>query len=184
MCGRVVWATDLSDELALWVESKHIPAADSGASASVEHIPAPVPLSGASPRVPTEKLQAAADVVVRALPLLTEAGVLVAIALRAMAAAINAIDRSRGRATFAGSWPAEQLALGFLSGALKFESITSKDDSPCVVFNLQASLVALQHCFGFSKEHHKKMAIAFDCVFCDTDLGSVDCGVCCGEPSH
>ena len=59
--------------------------------------------SGASPSAPTEALQAAAHVAAEALPHLTESGVPVTIALRAMAAAINAIGRCR---------PERSIALG------------------------------------------------------------------------
>ena len=72
------WSTEHSDELARWVEAKQVPWKGSGGSS-----------------VPSAKLEAVADIVVKALPHLTEAGVPVVFALRAMAAAVNAISRSR-----------------------------------------------------------------------------------------
>ena len=113
----------------------------------------------------------------QACPLLADAGVPVPVALRAMAAAVNAIALSRGRAVFAVDWPAEHLALAFLCGALKAEWVGGEDKAPCKVSTLEARLSALKLRFGFAQKHHAKMALAFDCVFCDTDL--TDCG---GEP--
>ena len=111
--------------------------------------------------MPTQKLQAAAQDAAMALPLLAEAGVPVPVALRAMASAVSAIARSKGRAVFAAHWPAKHLALGFLCGALKAEWVGCEDDSPCKVSNLQACLGVLRRRFGFVQQHHAKMALAF-----------------------
>ena len=138
----------------------------SGASLSARGLGAGL---GASPSAPTEALQAAAHVVAEALPHLTESGVPFTIALRAMAAAINAIGRCREERPIALGWPAQQLALGFLVGALKCEWIDeeSRATSPA---SLQASLAALQDRFGVSRKHQPRIALAFDLLVCDSGL--------------
>ena len=125
--------------------------------------------SGASPSAPTEALQAAAQVVAEALPHLTESGLPSTIALRAMAATINAIGRCRRGASLVPGWPAQQIALGFLVGALKCEWVDeeSRATSPA---SLQASLAALQDRFGVAREHQPRVALAFDRLFCDAGL--------------
>ena len=70
---------------------------------------------------PPPEFQAAAEIVAASFPRLTESGVPAVIAFRAMAAAIQAIFRSQDRSGFAKSWSRDQLALGFLVGALKCE---------------------------------------------------------------
>ena len=161
------WATESSDSLVVWAFSKGSGASpneptDSGAS------PKPTD-SGASPNVPTERLQAVAEVVARALPHLTQVGVPIVVAHRAIASAIQAIGASRGRATFAEAWADEHLALGFLHGALKAEW-TDEGASPCEVSNLPSALRALQRRFGVRDSQVATMAVQLDCVFCDAEL--------------
>ena len=146
------WAVEQSDEMVEWVLSK-----------------APTPAdSGVSPSAVLPSLQAAADIVAKALPTLTESGVPVVIALRTMATAISSIARSHGREPygFAAGWPPETLALGFLSGALKFEWIGDTSESSCIG-NLQGSLTALAGRFGFSCCEQRKIALKLDLLFCD-----------------
>ena len=149
------WATKYSDSLCAWALTK-------GQAMAAD--------SGVSPSMPTGRLQAAAEVVASALPHLTESGVPMDVAFRAMASAITAIHRSRGRATFAAQWPERHLALAFLHGALKAEWTPCRGESPCVVANLASALRALQFRFGFGEAHHAKMSIAFDCVFSDATV--------------
>ena len=159
-----IWGTEYSDSLCAW-------ALTTGQAMAAG--------SGVSPSVPTGRLQAAGELVASALPHLTESGVPMDVAFRAMASAITAIHRSRGRATFAAQWPARHLALAFLHGALKAEW-TYRGESPCVVANLASALRALQLRFGFEEAHHARMAIAFDCIFTDTAL--VECAELAGLP--
>ena len=70
---------------------------------------------------PPPEFAAAAEIVAASFPKLTESGVPAVIALRAMAVAIQAIGRSQDLGGFAKSWSRDQLALGFLTGALKCE---------------------------------------------------------------
>ena len=148
------WATEYSDSLCAWALLK-------GQAMAAR--------SGVSPSVPTGRLQAVGELVASALPHLTESGVPMDIAFRAMASAITAIHRSRGRATFAAQWPVRHLALAFLHGALKAEW-TDRGESPCVVANLASALRALQLRFGFGEAHQAGMSVAFDCVFSDATL--------------
>ena len=163
------WATETSDSLCAWAMSK-----GSGVSPNVPTD------SGASPKAFTERRQAVAVLVAKALPHLMEAGVPMVVALRAMASAIQAIHRSRGMATFAAAWADERLALGFLHGALKAEWI-GEGASPCEVSNLPSSLRALQRRFGVGNSQFAAMAVELDCVFCDAEL-SVGEGRLCGLP--
>jgi len=88
------------------------------------------------------------------------------VALRALAAAIEAIGRHRGASTFADAWSLEDLALGFLIGALKCEWRSDKDENPCAT-SLEACVAALKERFGVSRE---SQTLAFDLVFCDSGL--------------
>ena len=154
------WASDESDKLAEWVAECQNFAPGLGASSSEDT------------RVPTWMLHAAANRVAMSLPDLTESGVPVVIAFRAMAAAMNTIARFKGKATFAADWPEEDLACGFLSGALKFEWCPSggeKDDNSCVA-HLEGSLAALAQRFGLSGAERKLRALPFDLLYMDTEL--------------
>ena len=114
-------------------------------------------------------LHAAASRVAVSLPHLIESGVPIAIALRAMAAALHTIDRFKGSATFAADWPEEDLACGFLSGALKSEWIDGKDENSCVA-HLEGSLAALAQRFGLSGAERKLRALTFDLLYMDTEF--------------
>ena len=78
------WTNSQSDELAEWVLSRK--ARDD---------------PGVSLGVPTAKLRAAADIIIGSQRALADSGVPVVIAFRAMAAAVNAIDKSKGRSDLA-----------------------------------------------------------------------------------
>ena len=138
------WTNSQSDELAEWVLSRN-PSEDPGESLGS----------------PAAKLRAAADVVVGSQRALTDSGVPIAIAFRAMAAAINAIHRSRGRSDLARRLPADDLALAFLIGALKCEWGDSTQDANCT--SLQGCLCGLRARMGESQA----AAVACDMVFCD-----------------
>ena len=71
--------------------------------------------------VPPPKFIEVAEVLIAALPRLAEVGVPVTVALRAIATATEAIGRHRDRSRVLQSWSRDQLALGFLLGADKFE---------------------------------------------------------------
>ena len=195
------WATESSDSLCAWAMRNALgassnaatdwgasPEASTGSGANPQVPPnwgasPKVPRnSGASPMAPTERLQAVAAVVARAMPHLKEAGVPIVVAHRAIASAIMAIHRSRGRATFASAWADDHLALGFLHGALKAEW-TDEGASPCQVSNLPSSLSALRRSFGVRESQVATMAVQLDCIFCDTDLSdSAGEGEVCGLP--
>ena len=87
-------------------------------------------------------------------------------ALRALAAAVEAIGRNKGASTFADAWSLEDLALGFLIGALKCEWRSDKDENPCAT-SLEACVAALKERFGVSRERE---TFTFDMVFCDFGL--------------
>ena len=72
------------------------------------------------------------------------------IAFRAMAAAIQAIFRSQDRSGFAKSWSRDQLALGFLVGALKCEWYGDQGESSDAS-DMAASLEVLRDRFGFAR---------------------------------
>ena len=116
------WDPDRSDSLAQWVtEHCKVPAASGSSSMEGDSGASSSSVSGSSSGFPSDKLQATARVVATALPQLAESGVPVAVALRTMAAATEAIGRHQDRGGFAQSWSRDQLALGFLLGALKCE---------------------------------------------------------------
>ena len=122
--------------------------------------------------MPPAKLQDASVCVVSAFPRLVESGVPAAIAFRAQAAAIQAMARTTSaECAFAATWPAEQVAFGFLSGALKAEwvrdpcSSNLEEGKPPCISNLEGSLGALAESFGLTREFQKSRALAFDCMF-------------------
>ena len=151
------WPVKESDGLARWVESF-------GATAPAQD-------SGESSGVPPAKLQDASVCVVSAFPRLVESGVPAAIAFRAQAAAIQAMARTSAKCAFAATWPAEQVAFGFLSGALKAEwvrepcSSNLEEGKPPCISNQDGSLGALAESFGLTREFQKSGALAFDCMF-------------------
>ena len=166
------WQMKASDGLALWVETKQIlapgPGASPGASGS-EAMPR-APGSGASPSGPPAKMLDAAALVIMALPRLIESGVPATIALRAMAAALQAIGRGGNlRCSSAAAWPAEHVAFGFLSGALKSEWVRPGEEATSCISNLEGSRGALAERFGLTREFHKGNALAFDMMYCDGD---------------
>ena len=116
--------------------------------------------------MPTEGLRAAAEIVAKSLSKLCQSGVPLVVALRALAAAIEAMGRHRGVSTFAEAWSVEDVALGFLIGALKFEWRSVKEEKPCAT-SLEACVAALKERFGVSHESQRR-TLAFDLVFCDS----------------
>ena len=96
-------------------------------------------------------MQDAAAFVVKALPRPIESGVPVTIALRAMAAALQAIGRNDSQCAFAATLPVDHAAFGFLAGALKTEWIKS-----CCINNLEGSRGALADRFGLTREFKKQ----------------------------
>ena len=146
------WPTNESDSLCAWALDR------------VSRAPAP----GVSPRVPAATLQAAAEVVANSLPLLTESGAPVDVALRAMASAITAIcgSKSTSVGSFAADWPAERLALGFLHGALKMEWV-DEGESPCVVTTLSSTLMNLRRRFGLGETPEPQVLTSLDLLFLD-----------------
>ena len=166
-----------SDGLALWVETKQILAPGPGASpdASGSGAMPRAPGSGASPSVPPAKMLDAAAMVIMALPRLIDSGVPVTIALRAMAAALQAIGRGGNlRCSFAAAWPAEHVAFGFLSGALKAEWVRTDEEATSCIGNLEVSRGAVAERFGLTREFQEGNATAFDMLFCDGDFVDLD----------
>ena len=145
------WTNSQSDELAEWALSRTA-SDDPGAS-----------LGG-----PTAKLRAAADIIIGAQRALTDSGVPVAIALRAMAAAIHAISKSRGRCELAQRWPADHLALAFLIGALKCEWSGAHDEANCT--SPEGCLRGLRARMRGPVGEAQAVALACDMVFCDGGL--------------
>ena len=175
MCGDGIWPVKESDGLARWAgsgaSSSGATALANAASASSSGATACAQDSGASPRVPPANMQNAAARVVQALPDLIEAGVPVTVALRAMAAALEAIGRNGAqdsgaspRAT-AATLPADQVAFGFLAGALKVEWLNSRGAQG--ICNLEGSRAALADSFGLTREFQKGKALEFDFMFVD-----------------
>jgi len=123
--------------------------------------------SQARARLPPESLRAAAEIVAKSLAKLCQSGVPI-VALRALAAALVAIGRHRGASTFAEAWSVQDLALGFLIGALKSEWRSVKYESPCAM-SLEACVAALKERFGVSRESQRRTQ-AFDLVFCESGL--------------
>ena len=143
------WTNSQSDELAEWALSRTA-SDDSGAS-----------LGG-----PSAKLRAAADIIIGSQQALTDSGVPIAIALRAMAAAIHAISKSRGRSDLVQRWPADHLAVAFLIGALKCEWIGAHDEANCT--SLEGCLCGLRA--RMRGPTGEAQALACDMVFCDGEL--------------
>ena len=129
------------------------------------------PGSGASPRVPTERLLAASDIVMEAFPHLVACGVPVTIGWRAMASAMHAIDRCGQAPHCARHWPAQKLALAFLVGALKLEWIDETGKAPSLA-NLPATITALQQRFGVASEPASRLEL--DAVFLRAHLSGDD----------
>ena len=135
------------------------------------------PGSGASPSVPPSKMQDAAAFVVMVLPRLIESGVPATIALRAMAAALQAIGRGGNlRCSSAAAWPAEHVVFGFVSGALKSEWAKPGEEATSCISNLEGSRGALAERFGLTREFHKGNALAFDMAYCDGDYVDLPVG--------
>ena len=145
------WTNSQSDQLAEWALS--LPAS---------HDP------GASLGGPTAKLRRAADIVVGSQQALTDSGVPVAVAFRAMAAAIHAISNSRGRSDLVQQWPADHLAFAFLTGALKCEWSSAHHKANCT--SLQGCFCGLRARMRGPKGEPHAVALACDMVFCDGGL--------------
>ena len=143
------WTNSQSDELAEWALSRTA-SDDPGAS-----------LGG-----PSAKLRSAADIIIGSQRALTDSGVPVAIAFRAMAAAIHAISKSRGRSDLVQRWPADHLALAFLIGALKCEWNSAHDGANCT--SLEGCLCGLRA--RMRGPTGEAQALACDMVFCDGEL--------------
>ena len=62
----------------------------------------------------------------------------------------------------------QDLALGFLIGALKSEWRSVKGESPCAT-SLEACVAALKERFGVSRESQRR-TLALDLVFCESGL--------------
>ena len=104
------------------------------------------------------------------LPHLIESGVPVTIAFRAMAAALQAIGRNDAHFAFAATWSAEEVAFGFLAGAVKSEWVKPDLKASVCILNLDASCAALAIHFGLSRELYKSMAVQFDCAYTGADF--------------
>ena len=154
------WTISQSDELAEWVLSRTAPDAPGASLGGASDDP------GASLGGPTAKLRAAADIIIGSQRALTDSGVPIATAFRAMAAAIHAISKSRGRSDLVQRWPADHLALAFLIGALKVEWSGAHNDANCT--SLEGCLCGLRaRMRGPTGEPH---ALACDMVLFDGDL--------------
>ena len=153
------WTNSQSDELAEWALARN---ASDGPGASLGGPTGP----GASLGGPTAKLREAADIIIDSRRALTDSGVPVAIAFRAMAAAIQAISRSRGRSDLVQRWPADHLALAFLIGALKCEWSGAHDEANCT--SLEGCLCGLRA--RMRGPTGEAQALACDMVFCDGEL--------------
>ena len=97
---------------------------------------------------------------------LAASGVPVAIALRAMASAIEANGRSRERCSFPKGLSRYQLALGVLLGALKTEWCRDPDATSGVA-SFSASLDALRDQFDVGQGARYAPALHYDMLFCD-----------------
>ena len=94
------WSPEQSEGLVQWVEaSRRSPA-----------------VSDANLSFPLPKLEVAAGIVAASFPKLTESGMPVVVASRAMAAATQATAHNRGHSSFAADWSVDQVALGFPLG--------------------------------------------------------------------
>ena len=179
------WPVKDSDGLARWVETKQVlvpgPGASPGAVGS--GATARAQASGESPDVPPAKMQDAAAFVVSAMPRLIESGVPLTIAFRAMAAATQAISRNSARCAFAATLPADQVAFGFLSGALKAEWVKPpcisnlEEGKPPCISNLEGSLVA--ECPRATTESGLEKDVTVDASDLDQRPGGVDESLLC-----
>ena len=91
----------------------------------------------------------------------------------AMAAALQAIERNDSHFAFAAAWPVEQVAFGFLAGAVKSEWVKPDLKASACILNLDASCAALADHFGLSRELYKSMALQFDCAYAGADFVEV-----------
>ena len=82
-----------------------------------------------------------------------------------MVAAIQAIGRSQDLSGFAKSWSRDQLALGFLTGALKCEWYGDEGESSHTS-DMVTSLAALRERLGASSGGHFPL-ISLDMLFVD-----------------
>lgn len=147
------WTNSQSDDLAKWALSRN--ACDG---------------PGASLGGPTAKLRAAADIIIGSQRALTDSGVPVATAFRTMAAAIHAINNSRGRSEGAQQWPADHLALAYLIGALKCEWSDIHHEANCT--SLEGCLSGLRTRMRGPMD--ESQARACDMLFCDVAFSACD----------
>ena len=150
------WKSQQSDALVCWVVEV----------TQRSHAPDSV----ASPVIPTQKQADAAHIILHMLPGLVQCGAPVAIALRAMAAALDAVGRNQMKCTFAKEWAPKMLAFGFLSGALKQSWVRTDEEATVCVANLSATLTALRELVGLTGAGESCSTTAFDCVFLDLDV--------------